>query len=1208
VLHFRNVRSGDMGNFSLDDDSQPAVLNDVNAFVLVVFARVRLATIVDWVRASPSMHRFGLCDSARKGDISMLRNCAGFVLTLFVVIVGITTITMGQEVQATLTGTVTDPSGAVVPGATIVVHNDETNADVRVITTNSMGGFNITNLAAGRYQVTVQSGGFQRYVASGVVLNVAEKHTLNVQLSTGQVSQTVEVSAENIPIQTTSAEQSGTITGEQVRELALDNRNFEQLVVLQPGVASQLPDKVGFGLNNNTQIAVNGARTGANNWTVDGADINDSGSNGTLLNTPSIDAIQEFTLQRSNYDASFGRSGGGQILLATKSGTDQFHGDVYEFNRNNFYNANTFPARANIAAGQPYSENSVPIERYNDFGFTIGGPLFIPHVYRPVKNKTFFFWSEEWRKATTPGTNIITVPTAAELHGIFTSPIPVAPPGCVSSANGTDTISPACISKNATAYLNAFMLANPANASGQLVTNFSQLNNFREDNIRLDQLLGDKVRVFARYLQDSVPQSFPFGLWGVTNYPGVENTSLNAPGRNLVVNATATLSPKVVNEVEFVDAWGAINSDLSNATANSPAFLSKLTNNTVYTDPNGRAPDVTFASGAAGLSNSSAPYFERNKDRNIFDNLTIQHGNHTIHTGLTFMWMEKTENASAGYATFTFSNANGNPEFANFLLGQATQYTQPSKDTIPDLHYLNFETYVQDDWKVTRRLTLNLGLRYSYFPSPSDSNNTLVNFDPFLFNPAKAPVINPATGQMVLGSPNANAATYANGLIFPTGAACSAAQAVGPLVSCSPYGSKVNPGSNKNFGPRFGFAYDPFGTGKWVIRAGYGLYYDRTLNGIWEQNAFNDPPLVQTATVNNNGTATLNLFDHPTAGAPAGAPVGPVNLTVTGNPTFKVPSYQDYSLSVQHELMRNTVLEVAFVGTRGTHLLGDMDINQPTEAARLASPIADANTLVPNLGYQSIVSRNPVFTSNYNSLQVSANRRLSRGLTLGVAYTWSKLLTTNPQDRSLGAYDTYNLRGDYGLSTLNTPQMLVISYVYDFPFYQNQKGIIGHVLGGWELSGITNFQSGQSVTVVQATDPFATPVNNNSGLNLARDSATAAQIRTDLIGNPQGPKTPAEFFNTAAFAIASGHFGDERPGTVLGPGLQLWDMALIKNFSFGERARLQLRLESFNTFNHGNPGGGNNDGLDPNINSPTYGQVNAWHDPRNLQIGAKLNF
>lgn len=1177
---------------------------------------------------------------------SVRRGCV-LVVALSLLILGLSAIGFGQELAATLNGTVSDPTGALVPGAIIVVHNNDTGADVRTVTTTGEGNFNITNLPAGHYTVTVNSQGFQTYIARGVILNVAEKHTLDVQLKAGQVSEKVEVIAGDTPIQTTTAEESGTVTGEQVRELALNNRNFEQLVLLQPGVANQLPDKVGFGLQNNTQISINGARTGANNWSVDGGDINDSGSNGTLLNTPGIDAIQEFTMERSNYDAAFGRSGGGQIVVATKSGTNHFHGSAYEFNRNNYYNANTFGDRQNIAAGQPWSQNQTPIERYNDYGFTIGGP-FLPTklLHTSDRYKTFFFWSEEWRKASIPATNTINVPTAGELGGVFpwvldtdkTSPNynlyvnqvqtvnSSEPAGCITqTAPGNTSITPqsstinvsgaGCISKNAGAYLGAFMSKYPANGSGLLITPYSQLNNFRQDIIRLDQNVGDKVRVYARYMEDVVPQNQPFSLWGGNNYPGVENTSINAPGRNLVINATATISPRVVNEVEFVDAWGAINSDLTGAIANSPAFTSQLTNNTQFSDPYGRAPNVTIQ-GLTGLGNGSAPYHERNIDYNIFDNLSIQRGNHTLRTGFTAMWMQKTENGDGGAASFSFSNANNpNAPFANFLLGQADSYSQQSHDTIPHLRYLNFEAYVQDDWKVTRRLTLNLGVRYSYFPSPRDTNNTLVNFDPLLYSASvgQALLIDPNSGNM--GAANANAATYANGLIFPKGAACAAAQGISSMASCSPYGSMVNPNSNNNWGPRVGVAYDPFGDGKWAIRAGYGIFYDRTLNGIWEQNAFTDPPLVQTTVKNNTATSSNNLFDAPLIAGTSGAnPTAPVGLTITGTPTFKVPSYQDYNLSVQHEIMPNTVLEVGYVGTTGSHLLGDVDLNQPTVATRLANPQVYENAIAPFLGYSGTTSRAPIFTSNYNSLQASLNRRFSKGLTLGVAYTWSKLLTTNPSDRGQSAYNTYDLKSSYGPSVLNTPQMFVASYVYDFPFYKNSRGLAGYVLGGWELSGIVTIQSGQSQSITQSNDPWSLVMTNNTTAycstppcplypgGLGMGSSTIA-IRPDLIGDPNGPKTAAEFINKAAFTDAIGHFGSARPGSVLGPGYQIWDTSLMKNINFGEKATLQLRLETFNTFNHGSPSL-----IDTGVDDSSFGAVNGWHDPRTLQIGAKIKF
>ncbi len=1160
-------------------------------------------------------------------------------LLLSFLVLSLSTSVWSQELAGTLTGTITDASGAVVAGATIVVHSDETGADIRTATTTETGSFNITNIPAGRYTVTVKNSGFETFVANSVILNVAEKHTLDIQMKPGKTSETIEVTAENVQIQTTTAEQSGTVTGEQLVGLALNNRNFEQLVLLQPGVANQLGDEPGFGLSSNTTISVNGARAGANNWTVDGADINDSGSNGTLLNTPSVDAIQEFTLERSNYDASFGRSGGGQVVVATKSGTNQIHGTAYEFNRNNYYNANTFENKQSIDQTGYISGaggNGTPIERYNDFGFTVGGPLEIPKIYHPAKDKTFFFWSEEWRKASTPGSTEIPVPTNQELTGVFTaaqivgnstSPVPTAPLGCVTAA-GTGaqeawTINPSCYSQNAAAYLKNIIAPFPANAGGnELVESYSQLNNFRQDIIRIDQNVGDRVRIFGRFMQDSVPENFPFGLWGTPNYPGADPIALNAPGRNVVGNVTANISPRVVNEVEYADSWGAINANLS-GTAISPAFTSQLTGDTKYQDPYGRAPNVNFGSFPyIGLNNGNGPYHERNIDHNLFDNLSIQRGNHTIRLGATAMWMTKTENGDAGLASFTFDEANHNDAFANFLLGQAASYSQAAQDTIPDLHYTNFEAYVQDDWKVTPRLTLNLGIRYSYFPSPSDSNHLLVNFDPAAFTPGVV-TIDPS-GNMDPASPAANSATYANGMIFPKGATCSAAQAIYAGATCSPYGSRVNSDKNDNWGPRLGLAWDPLGNAKFAVRAGYGLFYDRSLNGIWEQNEFGtypfnaDPPLIQTAAT-ISPSENVNLFDNSSAGAAPGPSLAPINPVMTGTPTatgvvFKAPSYQDYNVSIQHEVMPNTVFELGYVGTKGTHLLGDIDLNQPTVAAREANETVDVNAVRPFAGYGAFGDRSTVFTSNYNSLQASFNRRMSHGLSVGAAYTWSRLLTTNPVDRAWGATNTYNLRQDYGPSVLNTPQIFTLNYLYQEPFFRNQHGAAGMILGGWELSGIVNIQTGQSITVTQSLDPFDPGTGNpnapgagNRGLGFLQGDATNLANQS---GDVNGPKTINEWFNTAAFSQSVGTFGNSRPGAVMGPGFQRWDTSLFKNIHFGERVNFQLRLETFNTFNHGSPSQICNDGGAGScvVGNPAFGLVTAYHIPREVQIGGKFTF
>jgi hypothetical protein len=1114
-------------------------------------------------------------------------------------------ISRSQELQGTINGVVTDSSGAVIPNATVTITQNGLNGASRTLVTDARGNYTATNLPAGTYTVTFKDTGFQVYSAQNVVLNVAQTNTVDAKLQPGQVTQTVTVQQNVVNVDTTTSELAGTISGTQVRELQLNNRNFEQLLTLQPGVVSALPDEVGFGLSNTDQVSVNGGRGSANNWTVDGADINDSGSNLTLLNVPSVDAIQEFTLERSNYDASYGRSGSGQVLVATKAGTSSFHGDAYEFNRNNIFNANFYLNK------QTTPITPTPIERYNDFGFTIGGPLYIPHAYNTGKNQTFFFWSEEWRKVTAPESSTLTVPSAAELGGSFTGTIPTAPAGCATynATTNTSTINPTCYSANAKVYLsNIYSKFAPNTSSGAYILSYGELENTREDIVRIDENINDKLHFFGRAMRDETPENFPQGLFAGTNYPGVAADAVNAPGDNVVGNLTWTISPRMVNEAEFAYSQGTINSSFEPGDVlDSTAVSGALTNNTAYTDPYGRIPNINFKDGTQGVGSGSAPYFERNLDRTIFDNFSVTLGQHTLRAGATISNMLKTENASSGAANFDFD------DFATFLLGQAYEYTQSSKDTIPDLHYYNFEAYLQDDWRVSPDLTLNLGVRYTYFPSPADVNNTLVNFDPLLFNAADAPPIDPVSGNFTATSQIP--ATYANGLIFPTGTECATAKAIAPLATCSPYGTHVNPDPKDNVAPRVGFAYAPYGNSKLAIHGGFGIFYDRMLNGIWEDNAFFDPPLVQTATIVNTS------FDHPLSGT-SSIPLGPVDIYATGTPTMKTPSIADFNLSLQQELASNTVFELAYVGNVARHLLGQRDINQPTLSARAANPTAYVTAVVPYAGYSSFVDLIPGYTSNYNSLQASLNHHTAHGLSFGIAYTWGRNLTTESNDRGTATVNTYNIRSDYGPSQVNQPQTFVANYVYDLPFYKNENGFAGRVLGGWELSGITQYDSGQSLIITQARDPFDCPLAAPPATGCAPGSpantyfggvnidASVIAPRPDLVAPVHLVKKQAEWFSTSSFADAVGHFGSAPNGVLLSPGLELWDLSAIKNIKINERSSLQFRGEFFNAFNHTNFGapslsGG---GIETNTDSGAFGQVLSTHDPREIQLGGKFYF
>ncbi len=1166
----------------------------------------------------------------------------GAACCLFLLLWGMTPAARAQGLTATLNGAVTDTSGAVIPNANVVIALNGVGGASRTVQTDDSGYYAATNLAAGNYTVSVRVAGFAPYTAKDVVLNVAQKRSLSIQLNAGAVTTNVVVEGNPVTIDVDSSSQAGTITGVQVRELEISNRNFENLVTLQPGVVNAgMGDEAAMG---NTGLAVNGARPSANNWTVDGADVNDSGSNQTVVNAPSIDAIQEFTLQRGTYDAGYGRSGGGQILVQTKSGTSSFHGDAYEFVRNTDFNANEWFNKRNGGARPDYHRN--------DFGYTIGGPFFIPHHYNANKSKTFFFWSQEWQRMITPSSTPVAAADANEVAGLISEAaikdangkptgsyqpyVPTASTSCAIVTNNsnatitsggvsipayTDYIPSTCWSQNSAVYNKRVFGPYIANAGSEYEYTVSGAEDPRQEIARVDHYFNDKLRLFVRGMHDSIPYDAIGGMWQGSMPPGLGDLHVNTPGYNVVANLTWTISPRMINELELVFAQGNYK-----ATPFGGQFFDDssvgLTDNWPFTDPYGRNPWVSVAN-VVSYPGAYGPYKERNLDRTIFDNFTYTMGRHTLRAGFQFQQMLKTENATGGNASFGFQNsisgtATGGTysapvdwSYGDFLLGQIFTFSQASQDVIPDLRYLNSEVYVQDDWKINSKLTINLGVRWSRFPGPSDANHMLVNFDPTVFSANQAATID-ATGANA-GNFNASSAilpaTYANGLIFPKGAACAAAQKINATqATCSPYGAEVNPNYNTNFAPRVGFAYNPDGHGQTSIRGGFGLFYDRSQNGMWEYDAFDNPGLV-THVAYDSGS-----FDSIMGGTSAPPSLTPNFLYATGTPALKVPFYVSYNLSVQRQLLPTTIVEVAYVGNAARHLLGQYDENQPTLAARQNNTAANVNYLRPYAGFGDIDVAASVFTNNYNSLQVSASHR-AHGLTLAVAYTWSKDLTTNSNDRGApGASNTYDLKLDYGPSESNMPQVLEFNYVYDLPFYARQHGLLGHVIGGWEISGITSFLSGTSTTVTQTLDPFLDSTGTNGGVGLtAPHDRAAPSIRPNQSRPVSLTKHVDQWFDPSVFSAASGAWGTEKNGAFLGPGAQRWDFAAIKNVKLGEYLKFQLRGEFFNIFNHESFGAftGNDSApmpIDEVLGTPSFGQVTGGHDPRIIQIAGKLTF
>jgi len=1103
-----------------------------------------------------------------------------------------------QDITGTIVGLVRDAGGAAIAGATVTIRDTDKNVVVRVVTTDGEGAYSAPLLLAGRYDLTVEAQGFKKFVRNNIELNVNDRLTVDPRLEVGRVEEQVVVETSPLEVELQTATQAGLISGREIRELPLNNRNYLQLVTLMPGVSSGSSDQLYIGLTNpagqtNTvQFAINGGRTSQNSYTIDGADNVDRGSNLTLLNFPSVDAIAEFKVLRNHYSAEYGRNAVGQINVVTKTGGKQFHGGAYEFFRNDILNAGSFFDNRNAPLGLDGDGKAIrPPLRYNNFGYTIGGPALIPG---PVKDKLFFFFSEEFRRVITSGNVIATVPTAGERQGVFSVPVCVAGTGMTCAQvlpAGTPISSVSPINPVAAAYIqdiySKIPLPNAPNIGpNTLVSSARSVFNYRQELVRLDYNFSERLALAFRFLNDSIPTQEPGGIFGAANpIPGLASTKTDSPGRNFLARGAQAITPNIFNETGFAYSYGAITSRLTglNSRAASPNINPVLP----FASTLGRVPNIN--PGYTGVS-GFGPYDERNRNYNIYDNVTMSLGRQTLKFGVSFHSYQKKENAAGNnVGTFNFSQTPRptqtpaqTQQWANFLLGRASSFTQDSLDVTPDVRSKQIEFYVQDDFRYRQNLTLNFGVRYSLFRQPTDASGNLTNFNPNFYDPARAFQIT-ANGARVLGTGDP-----LNGIIGGG--------------ATSPFGEKVAPENYRDIAPVFGFAWDPFKDGKTAVRGGYGISYDTALFGIAEQNIFINPPLVTSVNISNPS------LDNPAASLAASA--APLNLR--GIPfDSETPYVQQFSLGAQREVLRGLVIDVGYFGSKGTSLLGIVDLNLvppglavaagvfgPNEAVTAANT-SRLNAIRPFKGYVAINAPQTWFNSNYHSLQMAMEKRFVGASLVKVAYTFSHNLTDNQTDRNTAPQNPYNFKADYGPATFDRRHIFTVNYVYELPFYREQKGLTGRLLGGWQLSGITTYASGTPLTVsTTGVDP--------AGLGFLGSSASGP--RPDMIADPNdgAPRTFAQWFNTGAFAevpVGVIRPGNAGRGVVLGPGFGRWDLSLARVIKISDALKFQLRGEMFNMFNHTNPLG-----VNTVRTNALYGQVTSTRDPRLVQLGLKLNF
>ena len=1091
-----------------------------------------------------------------------------------------------QKTSGQISGTVLDPQGAAVPDATVTAVQVGTNL-TRTITTSTDGNYSLPDLPIGTYKLTVAKQGFKETVVQSVVVNVSTVTRQDFSLEIGAASETVTVQADELQVETQTGAIGEVVNGQQVRELPLNGRSFVQLTQLQPGVAPQNSfDSKNKGLFSGVDFSVNGNSAQANLFLTDGANNNDTGSNRTILLYPSIEAIAEFKMLRNSYGPEYGQAAGAIISIATRGGSNEFHGSLYYFGRNDKLNASEFFANKGGVGKDKL--------RRNDFGGALGGPI--------IKDRLFFFYSQEFNKEIRGNTRFGSVPTLAERQGDFRNrrlinndPNRSCDGGLLTSGPGSATqqIPTANFSPAGRLLVQLYPEPNLAwSPSSGNCTNWSLSANspidFREENVRIDYNLTKAHRIFGRYTQDNWTNAFPIlfgaGLWGDDPFPSVES-SWSQPSRQAAIKLTSTLSNTAINEVQWSYSANRINITPGNGgdlnhdiNAAIPGFFpeSIKVNGLDRPHPVFWGGIQPFTSNRGSDLWTEAPFKNSLDIYSIRDDFSKVAGNHTLKMGFLLDKAAKTEFSGGSNETPQFWGACCQTNSGNYLAdiltrGSTFGFAESDKMSIAHAHYTNLEFYFGDSWKVRPNVTLELGARYSVLFEPYDKLNQISAFDPALYN-ASRPASDPC-----------------NGLVVPKGSGNPCSGIAGASTPAEFSNRSLRKNNFKNIAPRLGFAWDVFKNGKTAIRGGVGEFFLRERVSLYLAALTQNPPYVRSVGGERTLDAPVTFFDLPPS-AGAGSPKW------SFDPRATTPYSWQFNVAVDQQIWKGAVLEVAYVGNRARNQLTHYDINQISQQNRIAAAFAPngnaVNALRPFSNYGSIYEFARKGNANYDSLQVLFKTRFWKNSQFQAAYTWSKSLSDFGLSDSSGTSsewaveDKDNFKLDYGPSDINRPQMFVASLIVNLPSLKGSNPALRTVAGGWELASIVQITSGTSLTPTFASTGLSYDPEGPDGVRAFQGgfsgigTGVANQRPNRVPGVPcrASGNDPVQILNPAAYTVSGlviGQFGDSQRGSCLGPPTKNVDMSFYKNFAptwlkesfLGEEAKVQFRIEMFNAFN-----------------------------------------